>query len=151
METSKLRQALDEIIERCKAAGHRLHIFDPADIKYENVVGRGEEGIVQLCRVNYHGLEELSAIKVRRVVTMVVTEWMVSSWLCRIRAPLLSISHPSPPDYHLQWRQGNAGVPASRVGTGCLGKRRVSQCGPQSLRSCAHSCQSEHEVSFCTG
>ena len=64
METAKLRQALDEIIQRCKAAGHRLHIFDPADIKYENVVGRGEEGIVQLCRVNYHGLEELSAIKV---------------------------------------------------------------------------------------
>ena len=65
METAKLRQALDEIIQRCKDAGHRLHIFDPADIKYENVVGRGEEGIVQLCRVNYHGLEELSAIKVR--------------------------------------------------------------------------------------
>ena len=70
METTKLRQALDEIIERCKAAGHRLHIFDPADIKYENVVGRGEEGIVQLCRVNYHGLEELSAIKVSQKVQL---------------------------------------------------------------------------------
>lgn len=63
METAKLKKALDEIIKRCTAAGHQLHVFDPADIKYEQIVGRGEEGTVQLCKVSYHGLEESSAIK----------------------------------------------------------------------------------------
>ena len=66
MESGKLRQALDQILRRCKAAGHRLHVFDPSDISHEEVVGRGEEGIVQLCKVNFHGLEEYAAIKVRR-------------------------------------------------------------------------------------
>ena len=64
MESGKLRQALDQILRRCKAAGHRLHVFDPSDISHEEVVGRGEEGIVQLCKVNFHGLQEYAAIKV---------------------------------------------------------------------------------------
>ena len=45
MESGKLRHALDQILRRCKAAGHRLHVFDPSDISHEEVVGRGEEGI----------------------------------------------------------------------------------------------------------
>jgi len=63
METSKLKQALNEIIQRCKTAGHKLHVFEQEDVILEKVIGRGEEGIVQLCRVNYHGLEELAAVK----------------------------------------------------------------------------------------
>ena len=57
MEVGKLLHALDQILRRCKAAGHRLHVFDPDDISHEEVVGRGEEGIVQLCKVNFHGLQ----------------------------------------------------------------------------------------------
>ena len=39
MEASKLQQALDEILKKCKDAGHRLHVFKKEDIELETVVG----------------------------------------------------------------------------------------------------------------
>ena len=39
MEASKLQQALDEILKKCKDAGHRLHVFKEEDIELETVVG----------------------------------------------------------------------------------------------------------------
>ena len=33
MEATKLQQALDEILKKCKDAGHKLHVFKKEDIE----------------------------------------------------------------------------------------------------------------------
>ena len=40
MEATKLQQALDEILKKCKDAGHKLHVFKKEDIELESVVGK---------------------------------------------------------------------------------------------------------------
>ena len=40
MEATKLQLALDEILKKCKDAGHKLHVFKKEDIEFESVVGK---------------------------------------------------------------------------------------------------------------
>ena len=38
-----------------------LQVFDPEDIEYGDVIGKGGEGIVRKCTINYQGIVHLEA------------------------------------------------------------------------------------------